>query len=92
MAAAQRALAVGVTELDVHAEMTYAMLKAGGEPAAIYLPVASGKKSAATHALASHKKIQHGEIVVIDICGVRRRYHTKSRAHFLYGGAASRGG
>ena len=73
MTAARDALAVGVTELDVHAQMIYAMLKAGGEPAAIYLPVASGRKTAATHALASHKKIQAGEIVVVDVCGVCRR-------------------
>ena len=76
MQAARNALKVGVTELDVHAEMTYAMLKAGGEPAAIYLPVASGKKSVASHGLVSHKKIRSGEVVVIDICGVCERYHT----------------
>ena len=85
MAAALNALTVGATELDVHAEMTYAMLKAGGEPAAIYLPVASGKKTAATHALASRKKIQAGEIVVVDICGVRHRYHTNLARTFSMG-------
>ena len=85
MSAARDALAVGVTELDVHAEMTYAMLKAGGEPAAIYLPVASGKKSVASHGLASHKKIQAGEVVVVDICGVSRRYHTNLARTFSMG-------
>lgn len=85
MAAARDALAVGATELDVHAEMTYAMMKAGGEPAAIPLPVASGKKTAATHALASHKKIAAGEIVVVDICGVCRRYHANLARTFSMG-------
>ncbi len=85
MAAARDALAVGATELDVHAEMTYAMMKAGGEPAAIYLPVASGKKTAATHGLASHKKIEAGEIVVVDICGVSRRYHANIARTFSMG-------
>ncbi len=65
----------GMTELDVYAEIIYAMAKAGGENPAITLPVVSGKKSACFHALASRKKIEHGDIVNIDVCGVYRRYH-----------------
>ncbi|MEX2259095.1 MAG: Xaa-Pro peptidase family protein [Woeseia sp.] len=66
----------GMTELDVYAEIVYAMAKAGGENPAITLPVVSGKKSACFHALASRKKIEHGDIVNIDVCGVYRRYHS----------------
>ena len=66
----------GVSELDVYAEIVYAMAKAGGENPAITLPVISGKKSACFHALASRKKIEHGDIVNIDVCGVYRRYHS----------------
>jgi Xaa-Pro aminopeptidase len=66
----------GITELDVFAEIIYAMAKAGGENPAITLPVVSGKKSACFHALASRKKIEHGDIVNIDVCGVYRRYHS----------------
>ena len=66
----------GITELDVYAEIIYAMAKAGGENPAITLPVVSGKKSACFHALASRKKIEHGDIVNIDVCGVYRRYHS----------------
>jgi Xaa-Pro dipeptidase len=85
MAAARDALKVGATELDVHAEMTYAMIKAGGEPAAIQLPVTSGRKTAAPHAAASHKKIQAGENVVVDICGVSRCYHVNLARTFSMG-------
>jgi Xaa-Pro aminopeptidase len=66
----------GITELDVYAEIIYAMARAGGENPAITLPVVSGKKSACFHALASRKKIDHGDIVNIDVCGVYRRYHS----------------
>lgn len=66
----------GVTELDVYAEIVYAMARAGGENPAITLPVVSGRKSACFHALASRKKIEHGDIVNIDVCGVYRRYHS----------------
>jgi Xaa-Pro aminopeptidase len=85
MKAARDALKVGATELDVHAEMTYAMIKAGGEPAAIQLPVTSGRKTAAPHAAASHKKIQAGENVVVDICGVSRCYHVNLARSFSMG-------
>ena len=85
MAAARDALQVGATELEIHAEMTYAMLMVGGEPAAIQLPVTSGKRTGAPHALASHKKIQSGEIVLVDICGVSRCYHTNLARTFSMG-------
>ena len=74
--AALDTIRAGVTELDVYAEIVYAMAKAGGENPAITLPVVSGKKSACFHALASRKKIAHGDIVNIDVCGVYRRYHS----------------
>lgn len=70
------AVRAGVTELDVYAEIVYAMARAGGENPAITLPVVSGKKSACFHALASRKKIEAGDIVNIDVCGVYRRYHS----------------
>lgn len=69
-------LAAGVTELEIYGEIVYAMAKAGGENPAITLPVVSGKKSACFHALASRKKIEYGDIVNIDVCGVYRRYHS----------------
>lgn len=66
----------GVTELEVYAEIIHAMARAGGENPAITLPVVSGRKSACFHALASRKKIEPGDIVNIDVCGVYRRYHS----------------
>jgi Xaa-Pro aminopeptidase len=67
---------VGMTELDVYAEIVYAMAKAGGENPAITMPVVSGKKSACFHAMSSRKKIAAGDIVNVDVCGVYRRYHS----------------
>ena len=67
------AVRAGVTELDVYAEIIYAMAKAGGENPAITLPVVSGKKSACFHALSSRKKIEPGDIVNIDVCDDTRR-------------------
>jgi Xaa-Pro aminopeptidase len=85
MRAAMAHVTAGVSELDVYAEMTYAMAKAGGEPAAITLPVASGGKSACVHALASRRRIQPGDIVNVDICGVCERYHANMARTFPVG-------
>jgi len=85
MAAARDALKVGATELEIHGAMTYAMIMAGGEPAAIQLPVTSGVKTASPHAAASHKKIRAGENVLVDICGVYRCYHTNLARTFSMG-------
>jgi Xaa-Pro dipeptidase len=85
MRAAMEHMAAGATELDIYSEMTYAMGKAGGEPAAIFLPVASGGKSACVHALASRRRIRPGEIVNVDICGVYQRYHANMARTFSVG-------
>ena len=66
----------GMTELEVYGEIVNAMAKAGGENPAITMPVVSGKKSACFHAMASRKKIEPGDIVNIDVCGVYKRYHS----------------
>jgi Xaa-Pro dipeptidase len=65
----------GVTELDVAAEGTYAMAKAGGESAGIPMTVISGPRNSCVHALPSRRVIMAGDIVNIDICGVYNRYH-----------------
>jgi Xaa-Pro aminopeptidase len=64
----------GVSELDVYAEIVYAMAKAGGENSGLPVLVLAGPRSC-SHGLASRRKIMPGEIVVFDICGVYNRYH-----------------
>jgi len=85
MQAAMEVLEPGVTELDVWAELTYAMARAGGELPGIPLPVASGAKSACPHALASRRQIMPGDVVIVDICGVYNRYHVNMARTFSVG-------
>lgn len=75
----------GMTELDVYGEIVNAMAKAGGENPAIPVLVTSGPKCACLHALASRKKIEKGEIVNIDICGVFNRYHANMARTYSIG-------
>ncbi|MEM7346909.1 MAG: Xaa-Pro peptidase family protein, partial [Chloroflexota bacterium] len=83
--AAIDALRPGASELDIYAEITYAMAKAGGETPAIPPRVLSGSKSAGNHALASRRQIMPGDLVTIDLCGVYNRYHSNVGRTFSVG-------
>lgn len=83
--AAMEVLRPGVTELEVFGEIIRAMAKAGGENPALPPLVASGQKSACLHALASRKKIEKGDLVVVDLCGVYNRYHANMGRTFSIG-------
>jgi Xaa-Pro aminopeptidase len=85
MAAAEAAIAPGVSELEVFGVMVSAMTKAGGEFSGIIPPVISGFRSNALHPLATRRKIQKGERVNIDLCGVYNRYHVNMARGFWVG-------
>ena len=56
----------GVREKDVAAELTYHMRKLGAEKESFDIIVASGYRGALPHGVASEKKIEEGELIVID--------------------------
>ncbi|MEE9301837.1 MAG: Xaa-Pro peptidase family protein [Alphaproteobacteria bacterium] len=85
MQAAIDTIRPGVSELDVYAEIIYAMSKAGGENPSLTLPVQSGPKTAAPHAMPSRRKIMPGDVVGIDVCGVYNRYHADNARTFSIG-------
>lgn len=70
----------GMTELEINGEAIRAMLAAGGEcPAMILLinslPVVNGIAPWLGHDMATRKKIEKGELLFADLCGVVNRYH-----------------
>lgn len=85
MDAARQALAPGVTELEVYGEIVRALSAAGSEPTAIYMPVLSGAKTAAPHALATRRRMRAGELVMVDVSGVIDRYHANLCRTFSLG-------
>lgn len=85
MMAARDTIRPGVTELEVYGEIIRAMAAAGGENPGIPLPVLSGQRANAGHALASRKTILHGEQVNVDVCGVFNRYHCNAARSFYVG-------
>lgn len=85
MAAARATIGAGVTELEVYGEMVCAMARAGGENPGITMPVLSGTKTNALHGLATRRKMQHGEMVLVDLSGVFKRYHINMARTFSIG-------
>ena len=85
MRAARDALVPGVTELEVYGEMVRALARAGGENPAITQPVLFGSKTNAAHALSTRRVLRPGEPVMIDLSGVRHRYHVNLARMFHLG-------
>lgn len=56
----------GVTERDISAELNYELIKNGAEGLAFETIVAFGKNSAAPHHRPSDKKLEKGEVILID--------------------------
>jgi Xaa-Pro aminopeptidase len=67
MEALVRILAVGEKEHRLAAEASYAMMREGAEAHAFEFTVGSGSRSAYPHASSTSKKIESGDLVVVDI-------------------------
>jgi Xaa-Pro aminopeptidase len=87
--AARATIAPGVTELDVYGEIVRAMARAGGENPGITMPVLSGSKTNAPHALSTRRVIGDGEVVTVDVSGVWKRYHVNQARTFHVGEPAA---
>lgn len=74
MTAAVSALKAGVSENEVAAEAEYAMRKAGGGGTATPVYVNSGYRSGWLHGTASEKRIEEGELVVVDLVPTYKGY------------------
>ncbi|MEM7183351.1 MAG: Xaa-Pro peptidase family protein [Spirochaetota bacterium] len=73
----------GVSELDMAAEVNYAMMKQGGEQASLILALRSGPL-ASFHGMPTKRIIKPQDTVAMDPCGVVNRYHANlARAYYL---------
>lgn len=69
-----------MTELDLFGLTTWAMMKAGSEFSALIpifnaLPVHDGQPLPISHSMAGRNKIEAGQLLCADLCGVYDRYH-----------------
>jgi Xaa-Pro aminopeptidase len=73
---AYETLGTGMTEIEVAAEIEYAMRKHGGYGTAFDTIVASGQSSAFPHGGCTDRKIRTGDLVVVDIGAVYKNYRS----------------
>ncbi|NJE42143.1 Xaa-Pro dipeptidase PepQ [Thermococcus sp. GR6] len=76
MMAALEEISAGKREREIAAEMEYVMKMNGAEKPAFDTIIASGWRSALPHGVASDKRIERGELVVIDEGALYRHYHS----------------
>jgi Xaa-Pro aminopeptidase len=65
---------VGVTELDVAAEIDYRLRKKGASGPSFDIIVASGPRAALPHAQPTAKRLDKNELVVLDLGAILRHY------------------
>jgi Xaa-Pro aminopeptidase len=75
----------GVQERDIAIELEYQMGKRGAADASFSTIVASGINSAQPHAAPGSRKIQHGDVVMIDYGAVYCGYHSDETCTFVVG-------
>jgi Xaa-Pro dipeptidase len=89
MHVAYEAVAAGVREYEVAAEIEYAMRKLGSSGTAFETIVASGACSAFPHGGCSDKKIQEGDLVVVDV-GATYKFYRSDMTRTLVAGKPSK--
>jgi Xaa-Pro aminopeptidase len=90
MEAAVKALRPGITENEVAAEAEYAMRKAGGQRTATPIFVNSGVRSGWLHGTATDKRIEAGDLVVVDLVPRYQGYCANLCRTFVVGAPAEK--
>ncbi len=83
--AGMRAAQPGVREIDVAAEMEYVMRRAGNEMCPAITMVASGPNAAIFERVATDRRIEPNELVIIDATAVRNGYSSDAARTVLAG-------
>ena len=74
-----------MSELPVQGEVLRAPTEAGGKMPAMMIPVLSGAKTNACHAVATRRRIHTGALVVLEVAGVHKRFHVNAARAFSLG-------
>jgi len=85
---AYEALALGMKEYEVAAEIEYAMRKRGSDGTAFETVVASGARSAFPHGGCSDREIREGDLVVVDV-GATYKFYRSDMTRTLVAGKPS---
>jgi len=85
--AARRHARPGVTEIELAAEIEYAMRRAGSDYCSIPTEMTSGPRSLLGHGTPSHRRLEPGDLVHLEIGGVEQRYNCIAMQTFAVPGA-----
>ncbi|CAD5244199.1 Xaa-Pro dipeptidase PepQ [Thermococcus camini] len=85
MMAALEEISEGKREREIAAKMEYVMKMNGAEKTAFDTIIASGWRSALPHGIASDKRIEKGDLVVIDEGALYRHYHSDTTRTIVVG-------
>ncbi len=75
----------GMTERELAAEAEYSMRKAGSDGTSFDIIVASGENSAYPHSTTSDKKIEDGDLIIVDIGAKYNGYCSDMTRTFIFG-------
>lgn len=90
MKTAYETIRPGVKEIEVAAEIEYAMRKKGSWGTAFQTIVASGVRSAFPHGGCTDKEIKNGDLVVVDIGASYKHYHSDMTRTIVAGKASEK--
>ncbi len=76
---------VGMSEIELAAEIEHAMRSAGSDYPAVPTWMASGERQHCQHAMASPRRLQPGDLIHAEFAGVARRYHCVTMASVVLG-------
>lgn len=80
----------GMSEIELAAEIEYAVRAAGSDYPAVPTWMASGERAWCQHAMASPRRLRHGDLVHAEFAGVSRRYHCVTMGSVILGAAGAR--
>ena len=75
----------GISEIELAAEIEYAMRSAGSDYPAIPTWLASGERGYCQHAMASPRRLGPGDLVHAEFAGVARRYQSVTMGSLVLG-------
>ncbi len=81
---------IGMTEIELAAEIEYAMRSAGSDYFAVPTWMASGERAHCQHAMASPRKLAPGDLVHAEFSGVARRYQCVTMGSLTLGEPTAR--
>lgn len=76
---------IGMSEIELAAEIEYAVRSAGSDYPAIPTWMASGERAYCQHAMASPRKLQDGDLVHAEFSGAERRYQCVTMGSLVLG-------